>query len=71
MHPERDAADSYGWYRTTANDARGPPTPATPEQTTAPSDWTATPHTESKSGVMSVLTLPSPPKVESRVPLAR
>ena len=65
------STDSYGWYRSTANDACGPPEPATPEHTTDPSDWIATLHAESKPDVRFVVTVPSPPKVGSGVPSAR
>ena len=70
-HPACDAADSYGWYRTTANEACEPPAPDTPEHTTDPSACTATAHAESKPGVRSVLTLPSPPNVGSSAPSVR
>ena len=63
--------DGYGWYRSTANDVCGPPEPATPEHTTEPSGWMATLHAESKPDVRFVVTVPSPPKVESSVPSAR
>jgi hypothetical protein len=54
------------------NDACGPPAPATPERTSEPSGWIATPHAaEPKRGAMSVLTLLSPPNVACRVPSAK